>query len=459
MGVRMCNSRYILCNIATASMPGRTEAISVSHPRLDQILMPRGTVSSAVALRLGAGTPSWVPVKTEAESKQRSRIWDLHHSLHCSIVGTCLTTAELRRLLVRFNVQDAATADEHGVHQLGVMLASSQKAGAKLLQKALDRAHKSMISHFATAKNADAVLSLWEDAVKRGDIPGAYWAALTHPTTTDAVVKRVFGEVHMLSHLVGAANRADIRRLRHLEEDNAALTTMIERQQRQLRDGFKVRDETIQRLTDALACRSREGGAASANADDARALAEALADRDRRLTQERTRRERLESRLEKLTAERDEADALRRRAERECKTVRAELAAVEAQIEMLLPREDDCVADTLDLRGATILYVGGRANQTPRLKSLVERVNGRFLHHDGGLEHNVALLPGLVSRADLVMFPADCVSHEAAGSIKRNCRQLGKRYLPLHTSSLTCLLSGLAVLRTGTASTSSPASA
>src|SRR5262249_56449253 len=37
------------------------------------------------------------------------------------------------------------------------------------------------------------------------------------------IVNRVFGDVHMLSHLVGAANRADIRRLRELKQDNVAL--------------------------------------------------------------------------------------------------------------------------------------------------------------------------------------------------------------------------------------------
>ncbi len=79
----------------------------------------------------------------------------------------------------------------------------------------------------------------------------------------------------------------------------------------------------------------------------------------------------------------------------------------------------------------------------PQLKSLVEQANGHFLHHDGGLEHNPALLPGLVSRADLAVFPVDCVSHDAVAALKRTCRQLGKRYVPLRTSSLTSLLSGI----------------
>jgi hypothetical protein len=58
----------------------------------------------------------------------------------------------------------------------------------------------------------------------------------------------------------------------------------------------------------------------------------------------------------------------------------------------------------------------------------------------------MTLLPGLISRADYVVFPIDCVSHEAAGVLKRQCRQLAKPFVPVRTSSLASLLSGLAAL-------------
>src|SRR5258707_15315147 len=79
-------------------------------------------------------------------------------------------------------------------------------------------------------------------------------------------------------------------------------------------------------------------------------------------------------------------------------------------------------------------------------RHLVELANGQLLHHDGGLEHNASLRPGLVSRADLAVFPVDCVSHDAVAALKRTCRQLGKRYLPLRTSSLASLLAGMTMI-------------
>jgi len=396
--------------------------------------------------------PSRLPLEAvEESSRQRTRIWDLHHSLYCSIIGTCLTTAELRAILLRLDVHGAETTDEHGIHQLGVKLVSGPKACAKQLQKALDRRHKVILNQCTKAKDAVAVAAFWDDAAKRGDIPGAYWAVLTHPATTHELVKRVFGEVHMLSHLVGAANRADIRRLRQLEEDNAALAVQIERQQRQLRDGFTARDETIRRLTDALARSAGERAEVAVSAD-AKALADALAERDKRLSDEVARRDVLVRRVDKLSAELAEVSRARQSAERERDTLVAELTAADQQIERLMPAEmQEDKGPALDLHGLCVLYVGGRNHQIPQLKGLVEGANGRLLHHDGGVEHNAAMIPGLVSRADIVAFPVDCISHEAAIAVKRSCRLMGKRYVPLRTSSLACLLTALAAAQRTTA--------
>src|SRR5262249_13349238 len=153
---------------------------------------------------------------------------------------------------------------------------------------------------------------------------------LTHPATTNELAKNVFGEVHMLSHLVGAANRADIRRLRQLEEENVALAATIARQQRQLRDGFVARDETIRRLTDALA--RRAGEMVGASAEDTKALTGALAEREKRLSEEMARRVALTRRVEKLSTELAETNSVRQSAERERAALAAELAVAEAEI-------------------------------------------------------------------------------------------------------------------------------
>ncbi len=95
------------------------------------------------------------------------------------------------------------------------------------------------------------------------------------------------------------------------------------------------------------------------------------------------------------------------------------------------------------LDGLTLLYVGGRPKQVGHAKSLAERNGATFLHHDGGIEENGALLAGLVSRSDVAAFPVDFISHDAALMVKRLCRQSAKPFLPLRTSSVGSLLAAL----------------
>jgi hypothetical protein len=399
---------------------------------------------------------SMIPMRTRAHgneaareftppvAKKRTAIWDMHHSVHCSIIGTCLSSAEIRRLLIKLGVPGAEGADDHDLHKQGVALAGRAQGGAKFIHKALDHRHGAAIREFAKAKDEGALRRLWDEALKRGDIPGAYWAVLSHPAADDAIMRKAFGDVHMLSHMVGAANRADIRRLCRLEEENAALSAKLEQQQRQLRDGFTARDHKIRLLNEALSRALARAPAAPENAnDDARAAKEAIIDLERRLNREIARRQRLESRLEAALHAQSQAERGRHDALRECESVRGELALVEAQIEGWLAQEADSV--TPELNGAQVLYVGGRAHQVPQLKAVVERAGGALLYHDGGVEHSMTLLPGLISRADFAVFPVDCISHDAMGILKRQCRQSAKPYIPLRTSSLASLLSGLAM--------------
>ena len=399
---------------------------------------------SMIPMKARAARDGVREVLAEPAAKRRTAIWDMHHSVHCSIIGTCLSGGEIRRLLVKLGVPGAETASDHDLHKQGVALAGRSQGGGKFIQKALDHRHEAAIKQFAKAKDEAALLRLWDEAVKRGDIPGAYWAVLSHPAATDAVMRKTFGDVHMLSHMVGAANRADIRRLRQLEEENAALSAKVELQQRQLRDGFTARDQKIRLLNEALSrALAQTPALAEHAADDARAAKDALIDLDRRLSRETARRERLEARLAAATRGLAQAEQARQDAERERENLRRELTLIEGRID---GNVQGCEATGPALAGTQVLYVGGRAHQIPQLKAVVENAGGEFLYHDGGIEHSMTLLPGLVSRADCAVFPIDCISHDAMGMVKRHCRQSTKPFIPLRTSSLASLLSGLASL-------------
>src|SRR5262249_6106191 len=232
-------------------------------------------------------------------------------------------------------------------------------------------------------------------AVHRGDIPAASWAAVTPPASTDSLVRQVFGEVHMLSHLVGAANRADIRRLAQLESDKAALEAKVSRQQEQLRDAVVARDATIRDLRQALAkALTDRHDAASPDQvpDEDRTLAALVVDLERRLAIEVRRRSRAEGRIATVEARLAEERDRRAAAQREIQGLREELNAVEAATADAVPDDAEHVEAAANLRGLSLLYVGGRAGQIARLRKQAERCAATLLPHDGGIEASSALL-------------------------------------------------------------------
>ncbi len=372
---------------------------------------------------------------------RRTKLWEFNTNLHCSIIGTCLATGELRHLLKKVGLAPPDSSD-HDLHSAAVTLAGRHDKSSKLLNKALDERHRIAIHQFAKAHTEDEVRSLWRDAVKRGEIPGGYWATLTHPAATRAMISDAFGEVHMLSHLVGAANRADIRRLCQLEEENAELRARLDKQQAAFGQAVATRDATIQELRRALA---QQLAAGSSTPDEHRGtLHQLVADLERRLATETRRSTVLAKRLSDVKTTMSEERATRVNFERENCTLRQELEVIEASVHSGCC-DSTAATDTPRPRldGVTLLYVGGRTHHIAQLRAIAEKSGASFVHHDGGIEHHLNLLPGLASQANLVVFPVDCISHHAALLAKQLCRQAGKQFIPLRSASATSLLAAL----------------
>jgi Uncharacterized protein conserved in bacteria (DUF2325) len=378
-------------------------------------------------------------------ARRRSKLAELDSHLHCSVIGTCLTTHELRKLVPKFADLDAQRASDLQIHHAAVELAIAGGAGSKALHKALDERYAGAIRRFDQARDEEAVEALWNEALKSGDIPPAYWALMTHPCATMPVRQAAFGELHMLSHLVGAANRADIRRLVALEDENAELRDKIERQQNRLHEISAQRDTTIEQLTEQLvkltALAARQPSADTARlAAEVPALQQKLAESEQRLALQTSRREAAEQRAlqDKGTAEalrqsRDHALAL-------LKVVQAECHALESATVDALDQAGNRQAVLENLRGKRVVYVGGRPGSNSALKALVSAAGGEFVVHDGGVEDRKGLLATALPGADMVVFPVDCIDHDSMNMLKRVCERYQVDYYPLRSASVASFI-------------------
>jgi hypothetical protein len=393
---------------------------------------------------LQAAEPCCTPAKVSfSNAKRRARLTELDGQLHCSIIGTCLSTQELRKLVPKFTGLDRRDASDLEIHHSAVELAIDGGAGAKALHKLLDERYATAIRRFDKAADDVELLKLWDEALKSGDIPPAYWALMTHPHATLYVRQKAFGELHMLSHLVGAANRADIRRLVALEAENAELKEKIERQQSRLQEISMQRDASIAALNEqiaqltAVATRQTPVNPTDLEAEIA-SLRDKLAETDQRVALHTSRREAAEQRV---MQEQDAALALRKsrdQALEQLKLVQSECDALErATVEAANGLGTGTRQASLnDVRGKRIVYVGGRPGSNAALKRLVEAAGGDFVVHDGGVEDRKGLLAAALPGADIVVFPVDCVDHDSMNTLKRVCERHQIDYYPLRTASV-----------------------
>ncbi|OAJ62220.1 peptidase [Paraburkholderia ginsengiterrae] len=399
-------------------------------------------------------TPSEASVP---HTNRRARLAELDGHLHCSIIGTCLSTHELRRLLPKFTDLDRRDASDLEIHHSAVELASQGGTAAKALHKLLDERYAGAIRRFDNATDDVSLLALWDDALKSGDIPPAYWALMTHPFATMPVRQKAFGELHMLSHLVGAANRADIRRLVALEEENAALKEKLERQQSQMQELGMQRDASIAALNEQIAqfvtqtARQLHGNAADLQAEVLR-LRDRLAEADQRVALHTTRREAAEQRA---LQEQQAALALRKHHDqtlRLLKLVQSECDALERATVDVANSAGEAGArrsSLARLQGKRIVYVGGRPGSNAALKRLVEASGGDLLVHDGGVEDRKGLLVGALPGADLVVFPVNCIDHDSMNTLKRVCERHQIDYHPLRTASVASFIELMSRLPAG----------
>lgn len=366
--------------------------------------------------------------------KRRRKLWLIDGAFSCSLVGTCLSQEDAAWLMRRLQIPQLAGASEYDAHRYLVREATRAGLASRLMHKRLEAKYSGMVKRFSRANDPVLLGALWEGALAEGKAAAAYWALLTHPQVDETLKARAFGDIHMLSHINGGENRKLLQNHNQLARQFADLEQRFIRSERAAAERLAGRDRRIAELEAELR-RLREARPASpAIAPPLPADAAGLVKRLEKTAEELRRR---------VSVERYRARA----AEAECQKLRLALEEAGdglASFNMALAPppgmapgmapEADAAAPADDIAGKSILYVGGRPHVLRHLKASVEARKASLLHHDGGMEQTTRSLEGMVERADIVVCPIDCISHDACLRVKSMCKQQCKPFLPLRNA-------------------------
>ena len=99
-----------------------------------------------------------------------------------------------------------------------------------------------------------------------------------------------------------------------------------------------------------------------------------------------------------------------------------------------------------DISNKCVLCVGGRGKLYPEYRCLIESLGGNLLIYRGNQKGDMERLPDLLTCADMVICPVDCVNHETYFAVKHFCRKSGKPCALLDRCDLTTFGKGVEIL-------------
>jgi hypothetical protein len=312
--------------------------------------------------------------------KKRLKTWQIPSGWLCSIVGTCLTPADVERIVRRCGLSLPHDAQPYDVHGFMVGRASEEGRVAREICKALDEKHAAMVRKVGAEQDQARLAELWNELCGRGMVAGAYWAVMSHAHVAEALKVHAFGEVHMLSHFMGGYNRHNAKELWIAQRRLDELADRLARSRRQSDETIAARDRRISELEQEL--RKTRHELANAHAGRVpRSPAPAPAGSAQRRAAERAGR--------RLAAARARLGVLEAENQRLQAVLGVLLDAAPPRPPMAPgPRQIQARAEqgAQHLDGSCILYVGGRCQLLPHLRArpVVQRLSAAPRRRAGG---------------------------------------------------------------------------
>jgi hypothetical protein len=346
---------------------------------------------------------------------RRLALWQIAGGMQCSIIGTCLSDHDLLATIRKHKLQVDGAAQSYDIHSYCVRAACQNSPFSRTLTKLLDRRFAGAIRLIGRSRTEDEMRAVWERLRDSGRIAAGYWAVMSDTHVPDSIRVRVFGEVHMLSHLNGHGANQLALRLAEAERRNADLEARLKRCEQSKHLALAERNAARAALT-ATGTVADAPIPLALPTQPADRIRQKLAKCERALVSARARARHAEATIARLIA-------------------RPTLSRLPTANEATPHSSNVFPHIRAPLRQRRILYLGGRTAVVPHLREAAAARQAFLLHHDGGIEDSLHRINDLIEACDVVICPVDCVSHGACRVAKTACQRLNKCFLPITTAS------------------------
>ena len=388
--------------------------------------------------------PELAQDRPEVKTIEPFRFWEIEDGFKCPVAGMCMTLTEQRNLLkkTKMNVKGASDFD---IHEAIVACSDDENRVSRRAQRLLQRKFGKKAEELLKL-DYDAFFESFKAADAAGDHAAALWATAIHPALPLNIKREIFGQIHMSMHYSGEERLKMNRKLacredelEDLQRSNKEIAQQKRGLEKELQDlkqshaGLKnaliAMEKELERVKKAQLNENMQSQAVKAEEEHRFLKTEMKGLYDCNKRQQR-QIEALKKKNSRLASSLGYQGELNRRIRRETGTIIAELIA---------KNRCDQSCPSFDLCQKRILIVGGMSRMESMYRELIEASGGIFEYHDGYMKKGSRQLESRLRRADVVLCPVNCNSHNACSAVKRLAKKHQKPLHMLANSSLQAI--------------------
>ncbi|MDY6789997.1 MAG: DUF2325 domain-containing protein [Thermodesulfobacteriota bacterium] len=383
---------------------------------------------------------------TKGMGDRLNRIWEIHRSFKCPVIGACLDINEHRKVLKRAKCR-IKKLKPHQLHRIIMENLNDQNGISQKVDSYLRYKYRDTIAELADL-DEDEFFAIWKDVIHSGKMNGVFYIAAIRKDLPVEYLEDIFGEIHMLGH----ANLAEVmwarRDAQRQAEANQKITKLLKQEKMRSKTLKKENAATISALneTHVLLQRLKSGS------DKAEPKAKNIDKNEFENANLKEKLRALENKNNQLLDQLHYLEREKRRLEIELFDIQStnhlladEVKQLIHQISSVVGPENNCdeTCPQYQLCAKRILIVGGMTKMKHMYRQLVESSGGEFDYHDGYMNKGSQKMEALVKRSDLIICPVNCNSHGACEKVKKLCRKHSKSIKMLPSSSLSSISGAL----------------
>jgi len=381
-------------------------------------------------------------------SPPQQKAWMISLCFKCPVIGTCLNLEEQKKVLKKTGYC-TKNLSAFKIHQILVESLENENVISTRIDTYLNKKFHREISEYLHLEES-AFLKEWRSHFDKGFIEGFLWVAATRTDLSTSTMCSIFGDIHMQMHLNSEQNRKDRHLLTYQQEENRKLTQRL-KEVNQINRRIKKEKERIEKelvdlkrinlslgkeknhLESEFSNWRKEKALQALEAENCQLkekigkLSEVIKDYQQNLKLLENQNNKL---LSKFDSQKEIKGNLRKKSENVIKCCHN-------------LNQYDGKDPSLELSNKHILIVGGITKLEVFYRKLIEEKGGIFEYHDGYMNGGSNGLENKIRRADVVLCPVNCNSHNACSMVKRLSKKYEKPVNMLANSSLSSISQAL----------------